>query len=589
MYSKLDYFIDTTNITQSLIIDIINKDYLSFLNNDKNFLNHIFSIAHFILAKEYFIKKDKADTTINRLKSQIPNPNWSEIINTLPNFDYQPNSLQPIELIDRIRDSIMHCTAEYNFDSQTIVINNTKPGRELQATIPFVWFYQFFERDNYKDVETKDYTFNMCMLDESCPTYIAVNKRNINSILDNFKFVKMNIKSQTPFSVLKVREIIMSILSIRTYSYPLQIQDPEQVRLEADRAERIRNQIESNPKLDADQLYLLEIIRDELKYKHQLDFEYEFLEVEKEELKEYLDIKENENIPISNVLHLLKKLTIAEDLTAEFLRQIISCFKQISEQDITKYPKELLDKLTDERTEYSDCWIILEEYFESLNITVTDPHQYFDVLNEPILNAYQYIKSNPKHIIEALLYTCFINCFNVNKETFDLIDSSNILIPEGLTAYTTSEYNIQNSRQTPLLKQLREKQRILTEKQSIYTNHPTANLRNAIEILQNEIADIQARLNTLTINDQNNIININGRKLATISSKEETMKIIRNCFSHLGRVKIEYNCEGTLTLSDYSDNHKVTAQIKTDLASIFEFITQQAFLEALVPQPFFVP
>ena len=146
------------SFSSKIASDILNRffalehyDPEKFLQMDETFQLAL-CITYMALSKESIILKDKKNMDrLGRLTRQVPEseldlmfigPHSPSISATLEN--------DSTWIVDNIRDSILHEHFDIDEERRVVVIHNSMYGRGLDAEIPFDWFYQYVENDILK-------------------------------------------------------------------------------------------------------------------------------------------------------------------------------------------------------------------------------------------------------------------------------------------------------------------------------------------------------------------------------------------------------------------------------------------------------
>ncbi len=134
-------------------------DYSELFHMDDTFRLAL-CIAFMTLSKESIIVKDKKNTDrLGRLTKQVSDME----IDTMFQGEDQPIIHSSLEsdhtwILDNIRDSILHEHFDIDEEHRKIIIHNTKYGRGLDAEIPFDWFFRYVEQGIYNQRYTDYYT-----------------------------------------------------------------------------------------------------------------------------------------------------------------------------------------------------------------------------------------------------------------------------------------------------------------------------------------------------------------------------------------------------------------------------------------------
>ena len=158
-----------------------------------------------------------------------------------------------------------------------------------------------------------------------------------------------------------------------------------------------------------------------------------------------------------------------------------------------------------------------------------------------------------------------------------------------MKAYSSKKYYEELDKKVAIENMIINKGEILKTQVNVYKNLqnkgiPLENqqrvLRN-ITGIANKIANGRKENADLKINDPNAVVSMKDKKLVLINDKQMTLTIIRNCFSHPGKVMLTTNEDGTVELFDYSDNNELVGYIHTDIDSLFEFLKQPSYKKVI--------
>lgn len=165
----------------------------------------------------------------------------------------------------------------------------------------------------------------------------------------------------------------------------------------------------------------------------------------------------------------------------------------------------------------------------------------------------------------VFLYIIGLGLYATNKDTMDL-GSMNA---KNIKCYTLASYRDYELRKENLLEKLVEleeqKRQKLIQLEKCTNEKGKINITNIINGIE---LDIQKINNYLSMD----IINYNGENMR-LCDKENTLRIIRNVFSHPERITLENLENLNIKLCDYNEKHEVVAEINCnvkDLMKVFD-------------------
>ena len=739
---------------RTIIQDLRDNNYLSFLSRDKDTLLFLLAISYFSLSKDAFIHKDLEETTDNRLKSQI-SVDWKDILSKLPSFSYSPSDMKSIEVVDSIRDSIMH--GAINFDDEKecvdVIVNGEVPYKQLSAQIPYEWFVQYYRTLLEHSIITKEYSYVTCLPKAENVLLRVANVDELKGNIDKlFSFVEFNFSSSKEFNLYEISQRTVELVR---ENFGLKLRD-----LTREDIEQMSNLMQTNPNESLELLMALEDTKKGIKDEFGVDFSYTFKAIDKEKAAKLINFEDGENIQLSAVFENLRKYLDsmqASENTYLWMQRIMRYFDTVDPQKLSKYTEEDVQKIINPSNSLGE----MIDQIEDINITAgssrsldlqRDKDEIIKVLSTFLLQSYSnekagggsfssavqiyskemYIEEDEKRkslelkksekekeledeeksgtigqnlerirqelqeiddelaglkinqpnrlkcingeyllqvdsqekilesiiacckscgsgegsinisengkvelvdysegeepsicieanvdlydllpkvdlsiiqedlnnlifkcqeiqkgkvqIIQALLYSCFINCYVINKEKFDKLDKDSISIPDNMHSYAANMYKDENKKKKSLeskraVSRKRLKKLEANREKAQSANGNLESMDKTIETINQELSKIEDELAKLRINDPNNIKCIDGQNLVKMDIKEDIMRIIRNCFSHKGRVRMNFGEDNKVRLIDSSDGIASSAYIETDIDSLFEFLSQEAFKE----------
>lgn len=592
-----DYYTTIVNLIEKSINDITDDKYIDFFSGDKYLLKDSLAITYFLLSKDFYIDKNKKDITANRLKSRLKDQDWDKIIlSQLSSFSYKPDSISGMELVDRIRDSILHCTGDIDFNKRIIKIDNSKPGRELQATIPLDFFTEYVELDLYEGVYLNSYNFLYCCANpEQCILDDTIDNTNIEDKLKSLlNFFELSFKSDKDFSISEVKKKVINMLESENILGLLNTEGllkSEDYRSFADMVlsdfhplldnEPTIIERYSNGTFSPRFIFNLATIKYYLKKKYDVDFSFSYINVDKEQIISELSSVDDFSYNVTDFLYKTNCIVSDDRVPFIYMKLLLDSFKYYDHEKNDKNVINCLDIVCDDS-------LSIEDKVDKIEKRSGDYIDYHIIINSFTSNIKK-IKNSKSNVIAALLYTCFVNCYCVNKDKIDSLSDDDIVIPIGMKAYSSKKYYEELDKKVAIENMIINKGEILKTQVNVYKNLQNKGipLENQQKVLRNitgianEIANGRKENANLKINDPNAVVSMKDKKLVLIDDKKMTLTIIRNCFSHPGKVMLTTNEDGTVELFDYSDNNELVGYIHTDIDSLFEFLKQPSYKKVI--------
>jgi len=137
-------------------------DLKTLLEKDENFEIAI-CLAYMSLSKEKIIEKDiKNNDRLARLTQKVDTVEIDKVFQAgfakeMPKIIYAREN-NNLWILDNIRDSIMHGACDIDEVRKVFIINNTQYNRELNAEIPFSWFIAYAKNDILSEKISNNYT-----------------------------------------------------------------------------------------------------------------------------------------------------------------------------------------------------------------------------------------------------------------------------------------------------------------------------------------------------------------------------------------------------------------------------------------------
>ena len=144
-----------SNAIAKKICYLENYNYVEFMKNDEYF-NLALCLGYLVLTKEKIIKKDMNNTDrLGRLTKKV---DQSEIDKVFDDNFVNGNPLNKINItssqessnlwvLDAIRDSIMHCMLEIDDTAGIFELQNTYHDRTLVGQVPYEWIVAYAQND----------------------------------------------------------------------------------------------------------------------------------------------------------------------------------------------------------------------------------------------------------------------------------------------------------------------------------------------------------------------------------------------------------------------------------------------------------
>lgn len=230
---------------------------------------------------------------------------------------------------------------------------------------------------------------------------------------------------------------------------------------------------------------------------------------------------------------------------------------EISLSDLKKYSPKLYEKYN-------------KKFFENNVISEYDDKIHYDIYNVDLIRwsdtiyrrLHFYDNTNP------LMFLYLIGCglYSMNKDKLQNIDNINI---DNIKSYSKSSYN--QFYNLVLVHGPNKKIELQNRIDSLNTQYNNCKSESGRIKINEMKCRIEKELKELDVLLNKEVKNIDGEKYLE-DDKENTLRIIRNCFSHLGRVEIEKLDTLDIKLMDHNENNEcvaiVVCNIK-DLINIF--------------------
>jgi len=139
-------------------------DLKTLLEKDEYFQVAI-CLSYMSLSKEKIIDKDiKNNDRLGRLTQKVDNSEINKVFQPgfakdMPKIMYAREN-NNLWILDNIRDSIMHGACDIDETRNCFIINNTQYNRELNAEVPFSWFIAYAKNDILTKKISDNHTMN---------------------------------------------------------------------------------------------------------------------------------------------------------------------------------------------------------------------------------------------------------------------------------------------------------------------------------------------------------------------------------------------------------------------------------------------
>lgn len=550
-------------------------------------------LAYMSLSKEKIIDKDiKNNDRLGRLTQKVDAIEIDKVFNPgfakeMPKITYAREN-NNLWILDNIRDSIMHGACDIDEERKCFLINNNQYNRELIAEIPFSWFIAYAKNDILSKKIADKLTIK--------GYYYNKSKKNLNHLLTKKELVNnilytVNIYGNK-FNIKDIENRVRELFSI--YSKE-DISDEEVLKY--------KNQIDKE-KIKYNEKYLVSFYIAKQKVIETIQKEFPNVSVN-------IFIDNRKSRFVNKTAKKMPEYFTNYDLMYNMFNDILTQ-KSIS---LLRYMSRIIEnidtnieKITDENS-YDE-----RKQIERLHELLTGEK----IINNKSNNLSIILNQDLKILKSIYLNTYGLSTLVINHET---LYNSYFLNqhPEslGLQAYLKKPYlDYANKRKTLIMKGLEiqialdakldqfSKCKSEIGKQKIEEN--IKELTNKIETIKNEIDNIERnmRFNLIvkpdgvdfqkkqlfegiinqyyshfykakTDDDKRKIRKIIGKLLdiqieedlkhtyGKCDNMQEVLTIIRNCFSHIGRIYIGKNNgpKTNIVLNDYDTNGEKSGEI----------------------------
>ena len=156
-------FSEKMNELMKTKIEAVEKLDLDELFKEDEDFDFLLSLAYMTLSKEKIIKKYKENPDrLGRLRNLVEKKEINKVFNE-NELNEVPKVIDTLEedntwILDNIRDSIMHSSFEIDEENKLMLTNNTDDDRTLQTEIPFSWFNEYAKNDILSKKVANGYT-----------------------------------------------------------------------------------------------------------------------------------------------------------------------------------------------------------------------------------------------------------------------------------------------------------------------------------------------------------------------------------------------------------------------------------------------
>lgn len=556
--------------------------------SNEEYFELILCLSYMTLSKEKIIKKDmKNKSRLERLTRMVDEKDINHVFdssfsNEMPRI-FITKENDNTWILDNIRDSIMHGKFDIDEEKKCFIIDNQQPERKLNAEIPFSWFisyakYDIFNKKMLDKCTIKGFFYNQHKKNSK---NLDVNKEMINTIL-----YKVDIDG-TSVNVNEIEKRIKELF----YKYSKEEIDENDIIKH--KTKFVENQKQYNEN------YLLRFFKASELVKEQIEKEFPGTTVKikidnrKNKLLEKFKKRNQGHYTNYNLMYKTFNEFIGKKSNSliQSVTNIIENIDKINKIDYSKL--DILEQinlinflLTGENTNYKKSGEIYTNYNNNMNI-----------LKSIYLNIYA-------------LSTLVINQENLYNSSF----SSSVPFEYGLLAYANQPYINYSMKEKTLIMKLLEKEirlfekeeqlkKCTSEKGKNVLNNDISKIEKEIELLHISIGELAKNEKILPYIEEYNfdreqhqknkeILSVYYQHFKNATKKEDKMKvrkvigdildkkieseskymfshcsemkdaltIIRNCFSHIGRVHIGLNMgkDTVIVLNDYDNNGNKT-------------------------------
>ena len=545
-------------------------------------------LSYMTLSKEKIIRKEiKNKDRIGRLTNYVDTSTINKVFD--PSFSEEPLRIisakenNNVWILDNIRDSIMHGAFDIDEQRKCFIINNNQHDRDLHIEVPFSWFIAYAKNDILSKKILDKYTIRGFYYNKQ-----KIHKQNLNTKGELFRSILYEVRiTGSEFNVKKIEKRVRELF--KEYS---------QKDIDSQIIKTYQNSIDLS-KIKYNEEYLISFYNAKDNIKKIIESEYpgtivdihidnRKYKIQKRASKRMHKHYQNYDLFYENLSNIIKNKS---NSLLNYISNIIENLDVITEIDYQKCDDlekmELINYLmNDEYTKYTKSREIYDSYQNNLKM-----------LRSICLNVYG-------------LATLVINHENIYNDYFQG------LYPQEykLLAYTKQPYTDYANKRKNIIMKILKKEIDLFEKKEQLSKCNSETGKNKIKEI---ITNIEQEINNLHKDLENNnysfiphIIeeyrnisesekldsvikryyeHFSNAKTVPIKEKikeiiavlldaqikeqskytfglcnmSDAIKIIRNSFSHIGRVYIgkNKNLETTIILSDYDNNGEKSGEV----------------------------
>lgn len=612
--------------------DKLNSGNLVEFFEPNQFFELALSLSYMILTKDMIKAKEEQSNVDFKNLDYL----FTEDFCQTPPKIYEAYDNSPRWIIGSIRDSLLHNAYSINLEEQQININNPIPDGNLYCDIPFEWFNNYAQYHILDNKLSKEVNVRGIFLtsDTLLMQDYFHNEDDIKRFLDNIITYDIKVKSPEPLDENLVKRYIENFMYVNTsnlisqnnleyLSYNAKWNFIKQkliteLKKEFPKVEVSVEKIKDPNALDdINKLYNTEEIFEKKEYKNQYAFlvnklikNYKMsktsvidsleslistMKIYNQELKnhpDYTEYKEiidyilnlnNDGGKTIDFIHQYRKskglpntydsIIIGDSHTVEFepedrnnlkyyltgqygfepesIQLSLGTIKCFNEQLYSKYSKK-----------YSEKDLISNE-----DLTL---------YNENIIKMALLLRQKTAEVHEFLelgLVTALgITTYAMNKEAiFDREGYEEIDDLQDIPSYSSGAYKSYSIGRTELENKIKNLENKLEKLKNNPDFKSSKKKEKLIQKLSKQLTDSRERLKNSEAGEEE-IITYNNRKYK-LTTNNDTARIIRNCLSHLDRIKYTSYDEGMLLLEDER------GIIKCNIEDLYNFILNDTFMQ----------
>lgn len=557
-------------------------------------------LSYMTLSKEKIIHKEMKNTDrLDRLTKYVKTIDIDEVFS--PTFSKNiPTIISAREnnnlwILDNIKDSIMHGQFEINEDKKCFIINNKQFDRELVAEVPFDWFISYAKNDILSKKEVNKHT----------TTGFFYNKKNKDAIniqtkkeLFNTIYYRVKITGDN-FNVKNIENKINELFknySIDEITPELHVKYEEELQRES-------------KYYDEDYLLTFFVARDKIIDEIKKDnpnlnieiniFNRKYKTIQKI-VKRSQKFYKNYDLFFEHINNVIRPKGMS---LLKYIKNIIENLDKIDDSVYIKSNKEIMQIINNivgyDKNDYTNYMDVANVYKNNLNFLREICMNMFGlvtlVINENELYDKYFCKSNPEqyHLLahSKKTYVDFartqkslimkilkkeIELDNLHNQATQCNDANAIIIIKTKMQNVTNDlYNLNNelfklycdfspyiNKEKMDEKKLRKYENIISEYYQHFYRAKNPRDREKIRKIIGKIMEEK--------------IEFEKEFKYGCCDMEETIKIIRNCFSHIGRMYIgkDRQMDTIVILNDYDNNNEKSGEVICRYVDLINVLTQ---------------